>query len=108
MIISCDNKYKAIFDIVVLLLVGYSCVMTMYIVSFSPVLDNEYLVYIDRVVEWIFILDLLLNFIQSYKDTETQIVHLELKKIARNYIFHGWFFIDFVSVFPFNVFLPTG
>ena len=63
---------------------------------------------IEKVVEQIFVLDLLLNFITSYKDVETQIVHMELKAIAKNYIFHGWFFVDFVSVFPFNVFLPTG
>ena len=108
MIISWDNQKKAIFDIFVLLLVGYSCVMTMYIVSFSPKQENDVLNIIEKVVEQIFVLDLLLNFITSYKDVETQIVHMELKAIAKNYIFHGWFFVDFVSVFPFNVFLPTG
>ena len=34
LIISSDNKYKQIFDVFVLLLVGYSCVASMYQVAF--------------------------------------------------------------------------
>jgi len=27
----------------------------------------------------------------------------DLKKIGRKYVFQGWFFVDFISVFPFKL-----
>jgi hypothetical protein len=53
----------------------------------------------------IFILDLLLHFIQAVKHPETYEDITELKTIAREYI-KGWFFIDFISVVPFYWILP--
>ena len=47
-------------------------------------------------------MDLIFNFIQSFKHPETYENVIELKEIARNYVVRGWFFIDFVSVFPFE------
>ena len=32
---------------------------------------------------------------------------VDIKKIAKNYLY-GWFVIDFVSVFPFDIFLKSG
>ena len=106
-IISCDNKYKAIFDILVLIFVGYSCITTMYLVAFNPETAHDWTVYFDDFVEATFICDLFLNFIQSYINTETLEEHRNLKDIARNYVWHGWFFVDFVSVFPFNLFFKN-
>lgn len=54
------------------------------------------------IVDGLFWLDLILNFIHSYKDAETFKPVLGLKAIAWNYIRYGWFFVDFVSVFPFK------
>jgi hypothetical protein len=63
-IISCENPYKAVFDIIILLLVGYSCVTTVYLVSFNPEIHHgDFTYYFDQIVEYSFILDLLLNFI---------------------------------------------
>jgi hypothetical protein len=81
----------------------------MYLVSFSPgITSGDFTFYFDMFVEYTFILDLFMNFIQSYINTETLQEHTGLKDIARNYIFNGWFFVDFVSVFPFDAILPTG
>jgi hypothetical protein len=49
-----------------------------------------------------------LNFIQSYKHPETYENVNDLKRIAKNYVFKGWFFIDFVSTFPWGVFVAGG
>ena len=46
-VIGCDNKYKAIFDILVLIFVGYSCITTVYIVAFSPELNHNWTVYFE-------------------------------------------------------------
>lgn len=64
-IISSDSKVKAIFDVFVLILVGYSCVTSVFYVAFSPEKSNEstFWSFFDIVVEYFFVLDLLLNFI---------------------------------------------
>jgi len=51
---------------------------------------------------------LCLNFIHSFIHPETLEVVVDIKEIAKNYVFKGWFFIDFVSVFPFEQLFPTG
>jgi len=53
------------------------------------------------VIEFVFGIDLFMNFFQSYVDPETNKEVVDLKKIAKQYVFKGWFFVDFVSVFPF-------
>jgi len=101
-IISSNSKWKAIFDVFVLLLVGYSCVTSMYYAAFSNSQTNI-LANFDLTVEGCFWLDLFLNFLQSYKDPETYEIITDFKLIAINYIFRGWFLVDFVSVFPFKL-----
>lgn len=46
-------------------------------------------------------MDFFMQFLQAYKDPETQEVISDLKRIAYNY-FMGWFWIDIVSLFPFE------
>ena len=99
-IIDANNKWKAIFDVFILLLVGYSCVTSMLYAAFTPT-NNEIQKNFDLVVEVFFWTDLCLNFVQSYKHPETYETITDIKLIAQNYILHGWFFIDFISVFPF-------
>ena len=93
---------------VVLFFVGYSCVTSVFMVAFrfedKGEAENEeqsFFTYFDSFVEAVFILDLLLNFICAYVNLETQEEVRDLKLIAKRYILHGWFFIDFISVFPF-------
>lgn len=61
-IIPHDSKWKAIFDVFILLLVGYSCVISVYYIAFEPKKgDNSF--NIDQIGEYFFGLDLALNFI---------------------------------------------
>jgi potassium channel len=69
-------------------------------VAFSSPRDITHLAF-DWIVEFFFVCDLVFNFFQEYKDPETYENIREHKKIALRYMFRGWFFIDFVSVFPF-------
>ena len=102
LIISGDNKYKAIFDVFILFLVGYSCVTCVFYAAFKET-DNELLLKFDFSIEFLFGLDLILNFFVSYLDTDTNLEVTDLRKIAKKYVFKGWFLVDFVSVFPFQI-----
>ena len=61
-IISANSKWKAIFDVLILLLVGYSCVMSMFYAAFSTI-DDHIIIIIDQVVEGFFWMDFILNFL---------------------------------------------
>jgi len=74
-------------------------------------LNNEdrstFWTYFDAFFDIYFGMDMLLNFVTAYYKNnyynETSI-ETNFKKIALNYI-KGWFFIDFFSIFPFNLML---
>lgn len=98
-IIGCDNTYKSYFDALILFLVGYSCIMSLYNSAFTAS-DNTILFVWDWIVEAFFYTDLVLNFFHAYRDPETQNPVEDLGKISKNYLY-GWFMVDFLAVFPF-------
>ena len=51
----------------------------------------------ERVVDVMFILDIVVNFFSAYK--EDNVLVTSNKQIAKNYI-HGWFIFDFIASFP--------
>jgi len=101
-----DSQWKAIFEVFILLLVGYSCVTSMLYTAFvTP--SNSHIKIFEEVVEYLFMLDLTSNFFHSYVDQDTYEEVKDLKLIGRKYIYKGWFFIDFISVFPFKWFISS-
>ena len=105
-IIDLDCGWKQKFDVTILLLVGYSCFTTLFYVAFGQPTNMFHLAW-DLLVEYTFYTDFLLNFLQEYYDQDTQERVKDLKKIANKY-FSGWFFVDFVSIFPFGIIFDTG
>ena len=101
-IIMPESKWKPIFDIWILLLVGYSCIFNILVVSF-PIEESKRLQVVNQIIEAFFYTDFTLNFFTAYKDPSSNETVMELKPIARKYFF-GWFSIDAVSIFPFNIF----
>ena len=99
-IISSTNRFKSFFDVWILLLVGYSCLSSMYYLAFAKP-TNEVHIYINWVIEAHFYCDLILSFFCEYTDQETNMPVREFKLIVKNYLF-SWFLIDFMSVFPFE------
>lgn len=69
--------------------------------------SNENIKIFEEVVEYLFMIDLVSNFFHSYVDQDTYEEVKDLKLIARKYVYKGWFFIDFISVFPFKWFISS-
>lgn len=78
----------------------------MYYVAFSLPTDPLLRAW-ETIVEIFFYLDLTLNFFCEFVDPDTHLPISDLKSIALNYA-SGWFFIDFISVFPFSSIFDTG
>ena len=103
LIIHPDNKLKSVFDMFVLMLVGYSCIINVILVAFIDELPEDDSLYIvnNYILENFFYLDFFLSFITGFRESEDMPVETDLKKIAFKYL-GGWFLVDFVSIFPFN------
>lgn len=106
LIIDADNRLKSYFDVWILLLVGYSCSTTLFYVAFQQP-TAKFHIYWDMMVEIFFYIDFCLNFLQEYIDPDNHLKVRDIKQIANRYL-KGWFFIDFFSIFPFDVFFSTG
>ena len=52
-------------------------------------------------------LHLLLDFMMEYRDEETFLPVRDHKRIAKKYIYSGWFFVDFASTFPVSMVMPS-
>ena len=85
---------------------GYSCFTTLFYVAFG-VPTNKFHRAWDMVVEYFFYTDFVFNFLQEYYDQDNQEYVRDLKRVASNYL-SGWFFVDFVSIFPFHLIFSTG
>jgi hypothetical protein len=104
-IIHPDEKWKSFFDVFILLLVAYSCITNLYVTAFS-VEKTESDEYIFWIVEVFFYFDFIFSWFMGFRDPETQEYGVQtFREIAMGYL-QGWFIIDFISIFPFQIFVP--
>ena len=57
----------------------------------------------DKVLQFLFVLDIFLTFFTPYYHRKKLIV--EYKAIAMNYVFSPWLVLDLLTVFPYDLFV---
>ncbi|XP_071039250.1 voltage-gated inwardly rectifying potassium channel KCNH6 [Parasteatoda tepidariorum] len=101
------SPFKAVWDWIILLLVIYTAIFTPYVAAFllnEERLDNDGpIVYIDLIVDVMFIIDIVINFRTTYVNSNEE-VEGHPCKIAVHYL-RGWFIIDVVAAIPFDLLL---
>ena len=112
LLISHDSKFKSIFDIIVLIMVNVSSIIILFDFCFvetdsdlkniSLFINNPFY----YVIEVFFLIFIILQFFQKYQDPATLLIITDFKLIALRYIKH-WFFIDFLSIIPFELFMSS-
>jgi len=104
--ISLNSKAKMIFDFIVVLLTLIYCMKIIYQICYLGISANYDETLGDKLFDIFIILlnfiYIVLNFFQSYMDIKTGEEITSLKLIAIKYL-KGWFFIDFISSFPFEL-----
>jgi len=99
MIKSHDDRVQK-WDMVGLVMVFYTACVTPFDVSFlEPKLDALFVC--NRLVDTFFLCDMILQFFLMPQDENGRYVKNQ-REVAKRYL-QGWFFIDFVSVLPFDV-----
>jgi hypothetical protein len=94
------NNYMRYWDMYTIVLLVYTAIVTPYEVSFLEPSLNA-LFFINRFVDVSFLFDMLLNFYLGYFDDDMGKWVFDLVKIRKKY-FESWFFIDIVSILPFD------
>eukprot|EP00892_Ulva_mutabilis_P006693 jgi/Ulvmu1/4396/UM002_0121.1 len=99
-----QRRYTASWDFVTSVALLYVAVAVPPQVAFANIQMYSPLWWIGSSVDMIFLIDLILRFTLPYAHQDAWIT--DSYTIARNYI-RSWFFLDLVSIFPFEVFLPN-
>ena len=104
--IDVNSKWKMIFDFIVILSTLIYCMKIIYQLvffgfnsSYVDTLEDKLFDIIILILNGIYII---LNFFHSYIDDNTGEIIKETKSIAKHYL-KGWFVIDFISSFPFEL-----
>lgn len=97
--------HKSRFDVVMLVLVAYTCIIAMYNSAFQHSTDTDLSV-IAYMIEILFVIDLILNFFHAYRDPESLVEVRDLTDIARHYC-TTWFIPDLIAVFPFQFMIES-
>ncbi|VDP72509.1 unnamed protein product [Echinostoma caproni] len=99
------SLFKIVWDWMILICTFYIAIMVPYNAAFSLDTDGKDLLICDIIVELLFIIDIILNFVTTFVSKSGQVVY-HTRAIAINYL-RGWFFLDLVAAIPFDVILAV-
>lgn len=94
-----NNKFKTSWDWIIFLLVVFNAFFIPYNISFAR--PNTLLTALGYIIDIIFLVDMVLTFLTAYENKRGDMV-FDRKLIIVNYV-KGWFIIDLVAVFPFDL-----
>ena len=96
-----DSKFMKFWCTTIIFLLVYVATIMPYNIAFVDYDTNSSWFYIDTIVDFCFISDVIIHSISGYYDEDNKLV-TNRKKIFLTYL-KGWFIIDIVASFPFNI-----
>ena len=97
-----SNKVKQAWQGVSILAIIYTAIYVPFKVAFLPNdIELPFLDWVDTIIDYIFVIDLFVNFFSAYEKS-SDVVEYRCSRIVANYL-KGWFFIDFIACFPFEM-----
>lgn len=97
-ILHCSTA-KIVWDWFILIFILYTATSVPFIVCFK--FDSVPMTIADTAVDFMFLIDIVLNFHTSYVDDDGSIV-FDPQRIRRTY-FRSWFFVDLVTSLPYGL-----
>lgn len=95
-----EDEFKGVWDVFMAMTLLFTCIATPLRVAFYET-DNLQWTIINYIVDFAFFLDIFVSFNSAYYDQDFKIIE-QRNEIAYKY-FHGWFLLDLLSIFPFEV-----
>jgi len=104
-IILPDDPFRKRWDVLIAVILVFTAVVTPYRIAMY---DNDSLTYVlvDASIDFLFLIDIGLNFFMGYYDINDDLVD-QRRVITKSYL-QTWFSIDLVSVLPINYMFGTG
>lgn len=103
-VLLAENKFRRFWNLLMMALLLYvALVVPFTICFFQPTEDVNAWDVVDVIVDVLFGIDMVVNFISAYDDPVTGLQIVSLKAIARNYM-ATWFFLDLLALIPVQVF----
>ena len=110
LLINHDSTWKSVFDIIVLIMVNISSIIILFDFCFVETDNENNKLFVNNpiyyVIEVFFVIFIILQFFHKYQDPATLLIISEFKPIALRYI-KRWFFIDLLSIIPFELFMSS-
>lgn len=100
-----NKRWKLLWDFWIVFLLLVVCLLVPYQLAFYPNEDTlMQLVYYS--IDFCFLIDMLFTFITAIHDPKTQMYITNKKIIAKSYLAF-WFWIDLISIMPFDIISST-
>lgn len=94
------SRVRMVWNLIVFFLLMYTATLVPYRTIFIEEEDTTSpIYYFDMLVDVLYFVDLILNFLMAYEDADKKL-EVRMKKIAKNYL-KSWFFLDALSCIPF-------
>jgi hypothetical protein len=100
-----DSKIKNLWSYVLIFLFAYTAFVTPVRITFVDYVDTPWLV-MDSIIDFLFFMDMIINLCSAYYDTHGDLV-IDHRRIVEAYL-KGWFIVDLLSIFPFDLALGNG
>jgi hypothetical protein len=100
-----DDPIKRFWNVLMIFLLIYVATVVPFVICFSETNTTGIMTYaeiFDIIVDCLFLIDIFINFISAYEDTQTGLPIISLKRISINYL-TGWFALDLVAVLPVQI-----
>lgn len=94
-----NSHFKIAWNLIIVILLIYTATFVPYRVAFLGN-DTDLIATLDILTDALFGIDIAVNFLSAYEKNDRSI-EMNPIRIFLNYI-KGWFFLDFLAVFPFS------
>ena len=108
-VVAPNSDFRMCWDIVMLVFLTYVAVFTPYQIAF---LSEHHIIttpqswmglfVLDRMVDFVFLVDMCVNFRSAWYEGEGRVVVFDSKEAAQKYL-KGWFLLDFLSLVPWEM-----
>ena len=96
-----NSRWRKAWDAYLSFWLLYSCIVTPINLAFFDPGPGDPLFAIDMIIDFSFLIDVIMNFFTGYYDKEGA-VKMDICDISRNYLF-SWFALDIVAAFPYGL-----
>jgi hypothetical protein len=102
-IIRSNGRFRLRWDLFIIVLVLYNCISIPLEIAFTATSEKTGIIVTGALIDFAFAVDIVLNFLTTYINSKTGKEIIQVKLIAKNYVYHWRFWVDLLSTIPFEV-----